>query len=110
MEVLVSNLVVNAVQHSPEGATVCVTLKRQEHNDKRALLEITDHGHGIVAEQLPHVFERFFRADSSRSRGTGGAGLGLAISKTIVEGAGGTIALVSEPDRGTTVRCCFGLL
>jgi signal transduction histidine kinase len=63
---------------------------------------IEDQGDGIDAALLPHVFERFSRGDPSRSRNTGGTGLGLAICKAIVERAGGTITLVSEPGVGTT--------
>ena len=67
-----------------------------------AELRIEDQGDGIEAALLPHVFERFSRGDPSRSRNTGGTGLGLAICKAIVEKAGGTIALESEPGAGTT--------
>jgi signal transduction histidine kinase len=100
IQILVSNLVINAVQHSPSGAAVELTIEQQE---KSAILRVCDYGAGISAGALPHVFERFFREDTSRSRETGGAGLGLAICKSIVEGAGGTIAIDSNPGEGTNV-------
>ena len=106
-EVLLSNLVVNAVQHSAPGETVCVALER-EHGT-HAVFTITDHGTGIAPEALPHVFERFFREDRSRSRATGGAGLGLAICHAIVEAAHGSIAMQSTPGQGTEVRVIFSL-
>jgi signal transduction histidine kinase len=100
LRVLVSNLVVNAVQYSPPGSSVEVgTMLRGDS----AVLLVRDHGAGIAAEALPHVFERFYREDSSRSRATGGAGLGLAICKSIVEGAGGTIGIESVLGGGTTI-------
>ena len=66
-------------------------------------LTVEDHGEGIDPDALPHVFDRFYRGDPSRTRSTGGAGLGLAICKAVVEKAGGTIALASKPGKGTTV-------
>jgi signal transduction histidine kinase len=65
-------------------------------------LEIEDHGDGIDAAALPHVFDRFYRGDPSRTRNTGGTGLGLAICKAIVDRAGGSIELASQLGAGTT--------
>ncbi|HEX4155389.1 MAG TPA: HAMP domain-containing sensor histidine kinase [Acidobacteriaceae bacterium] len=107
-EVLISNLVVNAVQHSPGGTEVLVTVGSGTES-RTAVLEVRDNGSGVAAESLPHVFERFFREDRSRSRATGGAGLGLAICRSIVEAAGGVIRMESVPGRGTTVRASFSL-
>jgi signal transduction histidine kinase len=101
LDVLVSNLIVNAAQHSRDGGLVGL---RVEALDGFALLTVQDHGHGISPEALPHVFERFYREDASRSRETGGAGLGLSICKAIVEAASGTIEIESTVGLGTTVR------
>jgi heavy metal sensor kinase len=68
-----------------------------------ATLKVTDHGIGISAETLPHVFERFYRADFARSRGAGGVGLGLAIVKAIVVAHDGTVSISSTPGQGSTV-------
>ena len=100
ISVVVSNLVVNAVKHSSPASFVEVAI---ESANDAAVLRVRDHGAGIAPEALPHIFERFYREDTSRSRETGGAGLGLAICKSIVDGAGGTIAVTSAPGMGTSV-------
>jgi signal transduction histidine kinase len=105
-EILVTNLVVNAIQHSPSGSVVEVTLARRGES---AVLNVVDRGSGISESALPHIFERFFREDVSRSRETGGVGLGLAISKSIVDAAGGVIHVSSAPGAGTTVNIAFSL-
>jgi signal transduction histidine kinase len=96
---IVSNLLMNAIQHSPPHTQVEVRLRLL---DGSAELTIQDCGDGIDPAALPHVFDRFYRGDPSRARATGGAGLGLAICKAAVEKAGGAITLASEPDLGTT--------
>lgn len=101
---LIENLLSNALQHSPAFAQVTVNARLDEGS---AVLTVSDQGEGIRPESLPRVFERFYREDASRSRKTGGTGLGLAICKAIVDSAGGTIALESEPGRGTTARVIF---
>jgi signal transduction histidine kinase len=73
-------------------------------NDGSAVAEVRDSGIGIAAQDLPHIFERFFRADPARSRQTGGAGLGLAIGKWIAEAHGGTIAAQSKPGEGSVFQ------
>jgi signal transduction histidine kinase len=103
-ETLVSNLVMNAVQHSSRGGGVRVSVRAANDGVQRAVLQVSDEGAGIAPESLPHIFERFYREDRSRSRETGGAGLGLAICKSIVEGAGGTIGVESVVGEGTTIR------
>ena len=108
-ETLISNLLMNAVQHSECGGEVRLSVRVASHIEKRATLQITDSGNGIASESLPHIFERFFREDRSRSRETGGAGLGLAICKTIVEGAGGQIEVDSTLGRGTTATATLKL-
>ncbi len=97
---LCSNLLMNALQHSPPDTVIHVNTTAHEG---WAELRVDDEGEGIDAALLPHVFERFSRGDPSRSRHTGGTGLGLAICKAVVDKAGGTIRLESEPGRGTTV-------
>lgn len=98
---LISNLLLNALQHS--FAKSMVNLRLISWGQAIELV-IEDHGEGISPEALPHVFERFYRGDASRTRSTGGAGLGLAICKAMVEKAGGTISIASRKGEGTTVN------
>jgi signal transduction histidine kinase len=93
------NLLENAVRYSPEGASVEVTVSKNNGGPARVMFQ--DHGVGIPKADLPHVFERFYRGDPSRARSTGGFGLGLAIAKALVEAYGGAIAVDSEPGVGT---------
>jgi signal transduction histidine kinase len=95
------NLLQNAIQHSPEGSTVSLRVAMSEPDAASVLVE--DFGTGIPPEQLPHVFERFRRGDPSRSRATGGFGLGLSICKAIVESYGGHIQITSPNEAGTRV-------
>jgi len=102
-----SNLLMNAIQHSPPRAQVelRVSVEQRIAAENGAVdVIVQDHGEGIDPAALPHVFDRFYRGDPSRTRATGGAGLGLAICKAAVEKAGGTITLASEPGRGTTAK------
>lgn len=100
-QTLAKNVLLNAIQYSAPQSTVKVNLALEEHNMVQCVVQ--DHGQGIPAESLPHVFDRFYRGDPSRSRASGGAGLGLAICKAITEQAGGSITLESTPGAGTTV-------
>ncbi|MEU7101340.1 HAMP domain-containing sensor histidine kinase [Streptomyces longwoodensis] len=93
------NLVTNAVRHTPRGGTVTLTAGRE---GDRVVLEVADTGSGIAPEDLPHVFERFWRAEKSRSRRTGGSGLGLSIVRHLVAAHGGTAEARSTPGRGST--------
>ncbi len=98
---LVMNLLTNAVKYTPRGGSVQLTLGADGNN---ATIQVRDTGIGIATGDLPHVFERFWRADQARSR-TGerpGVGLGLAIVKWIVDAHGGTVEVQSRPGRGTT--------
>jgi two-component system OmpR family sensor kinase len=99
---VVTNLLTNAIQYNRAEGAVNVTLELQ---NGFAVLTVADSGAGIPPEDLPRVFERFYRAEKSRT-GAGNSGLGLAISKAIVEAHGGGIEVSSELDRGTifTVR------
>jgi signal transduction histidine kinase len=103
---LISNLLLNALQHSEDGSQVEARLVK----DADAVeLQIEDYGDGIDPDTLPQVFDRFSRGDPSRTRNTGGTGLGLAICKAIAEKAGGTISIASQPGVGTTVTVRFPL-
>jgi signal transduction histidine kinase len=99
---VLDNLLENAHKYSP-GATGSVRLHTMVGRES-VVFEVADEGIGIAAEDLPRVFTPFFRADRSRSRDTGGVGLGLTIVKRIVDAHQGTIALESEPNKGTVVR------
>ena len=95
----VGNLVSNAVRHTPSGGSVSV---RGFADGDDIVIEVSDTGTGIAEEDLPHVFDRFWRADKARTRGAGGSGLGLAIVKKLAEAHGGTVAAASEPGQGST--------
>jgi len=95
-----SNVVENAVKFTPSGGLVTVECRVR---DGSAVVRVVDSGAGIPGEHLAHVFERFYRVNSSRHSTTGGAGLGLAIARAAIEVHCGTIEIESEPGRGTTV-------
>ena len=92
------NLLNNGLTHTGPGGEIAVT---GQVEGQWVEVSIRDTGVGIAPQDLPHVFERFYRGDKSRSRATGGAGLGLAIAKQLVEAHGGRIAVESEVGRGT---------
>ena len=98
---VLSNLIDNALAHTPPGGAVTIAAAR---DGSETAIDVRDTGAGIAPEHLPHVFDRFYRADPSRSRATGGAGLGLAIARQVVEASGGRITVTSEPGRGTAFR------
>ena len=93
------NLIENGIKYSPEGEVVLVTAVRHW---QQISISVTNKGAGISPEQIPHLFERFYRADDARARTTGGFGLGLAIAKAIVEAHGGTITVKSDSGEGST--------
>lgn len=93
------NLISNALRHTPTGGTITISAEARE---ERVLVSVRDTGTGIPPEDLPHVFERFYRADRSRTRATGGSGLGLTIAKQIVEMHGGQIWAQSWVGAGST--------
>jgi two-component system sensor histidine kinase BaeS len=93
------NLVSNALRYTPTGGRV--TLRACE-SEGHVLIEVVDTGTGIDSEALPHVFDRFWRAEKSRSRRTGGSGLGLAIVRSFIDAHGGTVSVTSTPGEGTT--------
>jgi len=90
---VISNLLQNAIRYTPTGGDVRVTVER---SDGAAVVRVTNSGAGIPAEDLPRVWERFFRVERSRDRASGGAGIGLAIVKRLVEEAGGRVGATSE--------------
>ncbi len=94
-------LISNALRYTPAQGSITLNSRS---DDQRVSIEVTDTGPGIPPEDLPHLFERFYRADKSRSRESGGSGLGLAIAKSIVEAHGGSISATSEPGKGTTMQ------
>ena len=99
LEQAVLILVDNAIKYGPPGGTV--TLRSDVTSQGELRITVEDEGPGIPKEDLPRVFERFYRVDKARSRRMGGAGLGLPIAKTIVEAHGGHIAAESRAGRGT---------
>ncbi|MFI1507646.1 sensor histidine kinase [Streptomyces sp. NPDC020597] len=95
---VLGNLVANAVRHTPADGSVTLTARR---DGDRVVLEVADTGSGIAPEDLPHVFERFWRAEKSRSRRTGGSGLGLSIVRQLTDAHGGAIEAASTPGEGS---------
>ena len=96
---VITNLLINAIHYNRDRGEVRVAIETQ---NGATVLAVTDTGAGIAAEDLPHIFERFYRADKSRARADGRSGLGLAICTAIVESHGGTIAVTSQPGAGAT--------
>ncbi|HLZ81616.1 MAG TPA: ATP-binding protein, partial [Ktedonobacteraceae bacterium] len=92
-----SNLCANALRHTPEGGTVTIDAVQQEN---QLFVSVTDNGEGIPSGALTRVFDRFYRADTSRQAVTGGSGLGLAIVRAIIEAHGGTIWAENVPNSG----------
>ena len=92
------NLLSNALKYTPEGGAVKITAQR---HDKAVEIRVKDNGIGIGQEDLPYIFERFYRVDKSRNRLTGGAGIGLTIAKAIVDAHKGNVTVRSEPEQGT---------
>jgi two-component system OmpR family sensor kinase len=98
---VLANLVGNAVRHTPESASITVCVGTTQSS---VLLEVQDTGPGLREEEAAHVFERFYRADSSRTRESGGSGLGLSIVAALVAAHRGTVRVQSVPGQGATFR------
>ena len=90
----------NAVRYTPHGGSVAVRLQR---TDSALRLEVEDTGIGIPKDDLPRIFEEFFRSANARGHTSDGTGLGLSIVKAVAEQRGGTVSAESEPGRGTRV-------
>jgi len=101
MTQVLSNLVGNALRYTPDGGAITLSAAVAPQGMQFA---VRDTGQGIPAAALPHVFDRFYRADTSRSPSQGASGLGLAIARALVEAHGGTISAESHPDSGATFR------
>jgi signal transduction histidine kinase len=97
---VLTNLLGNALRYTPENGRVDVQLRAEA---KSVVVAVTDTGPGISADDLPHIFDRFYRADKSRSREGGGSGLGLAIARGIIAAHGGRIWAESKTGQGTTL-------
>jgi signal transduction histidine kinase len=100
MAQVLSNILTNALRYTPEGGDITISTKETVGAVE---IRIHDSGPGIEPEELPNIFDRFYRTDKSRQRDSGGSGLGLAIAKSIVEEHGGRIWAESEPGEGTTI-------
>lgn len=94
------NLISNAMRYTPEGGAILLSAKQ---NDGRVVLTVADNGSGISSEDLPYIFDRFYRGDKSRASDAGESGLGLAIVKALVEAQNGSISARSAPGEGTTI-------
>ena len=101
LQQLLLNLVDNAIKYTPAGGTISLGLYGE---GGWARLEVADSGIGIPADDLPHIFDRFYRSDKARSRTMGGAGLGLAIVREVAEAHGGRVEVFSTPGQGTLFR------
>jgi two-component system, OmpR family, sensor kinase len=95
------NLLDNAIKYSRQGGHVVISVSAEENT---SVLTVRDNGIGIPADSIPHVFERFYRAEKARPRGTAGAGLGLSIVQAISRAHGGAVSITSAEGRGTTVE------
>jgi two-component system OmpR family sensor kinase len=102
LEAALDGVLENAVKATDDGDTISVECR--SHDAGRLVIEVSDEGRGIRAEDLPRIFDRFTRVETDRARSNGGTGLGLSITKAIVEAHGGSIEVESEAGRGTTFR------
>ena len=101
LEQVVINILSNAVKYTPSGGHIVLSAARRDEG--HVMIRVKDDGMGIPKDDIPRLFERFYRVDKARSRAKGGSGLGLAIAKEMVEAHRGTIYLESQLDEGTTV-------
>ncbi|NND59222.1 MAG: phosphate regulon sensor histidine kinase PhoR [Gammaproteobacteria bacterium] len=101
---VISNLLINAIRHTPAGTRITIRWQRTEHG---AAFEVSDDGPGIPEEHIPRLTERFYRVDPGRARRSGGTGLGLAIVKHVLSRHGAQLAIDSEPGQGSRFVCEF---
>ncbi len=101
IEQVIGNLIGNALRFVPENGFIQISLARKGEN---AEITVSDNGPGVKDEDLPFIFDRFFRSEKSRARASGGAGLGLAICKQLVEAQGGKISAANKPEGGLSVK------
>ncbi len=106
LERVVLNLLDNAIKFTPNGGHIQLTVASENGS---ALLRVEDKGIGIPPEAVPHIFDRFYRAEPSRSKQIQGVGLGLALARWIVEKHRGSITVKSEPGAGTCFTVCLPL-
>jgi signal transduction histidine kinase len=104
LAMMIDNLVANAIRYSERPGRVRVEVRS---DDGGLVLAVTDSGIGIAADRLPHIWDRFFRADIDRSRAAGGSGLGLSIVRAIAERHGATCRATSELGKGTRIEVRF---
>ena len=97
MRAVIRNLLDNAIKYTPRGGAINVSARAEQ----RVIISVSDTGIGIPAASLPHIFERFYRVDKARSRQQGGAGLGLALVRSIIEARGGRVEVRSQPGQGS---------
>jgi signal transduction histidine kinase len=107
LQQVIVNLIDNAIKYTQEGGKIAVSVARDANT---AVLEVSDNGPGIPSDCLPHVFERFYRADKARSRARGGAGLGLSIVKAICAAHAAEVKVSSQPGQGSCFRVELPLL
>jgi signal transduction histidine kinase len=104
LERALANLLLNGINYNRPGGEVRVDIRRSEGTTR---ISVTDNGIGISPQDIPRIFERFYRVDKARSRQTGGTGLGLSIVKNTVERAGGTVAVESQVGKGSVFTLEF---
>jgi signal transduction histidine kinase len=98
---VLDNLLSNAIRHAPSGSQIGLILAEE---NQWLQLSVSDQGEGIASEDLPLIWERFYRVDKSRTRSLGGSGLGLSISRGLMEAMAGTISVESEKGKGTVFK------